>query len=203
MEQFKVVVLGNKDAGKTSLVLRYIEGTFSSNQESTVGAFYLQKKVEMPDGTVKMQLWDTAGQERFRAMAPLYYRGASCAIICFDITNEDSFTKLMDWVEELKNPESPAPHDLILAVVCNKCDLESQRQVSRLRAEQFAVRVGALFFETSAKENRGIDELFTNITSAVVQSKGYLNRASTAPGHLSGTHTLDARSPQSNGSSCC
>jgi len=101
--EFKVVVLGDKGVGKTCLVLRFIEGYFAPKQQSTIGAFFLTKKVTLPDGSIcKMQLWDTAGQERFRAMAPMYYRNASAAIVCFDITNEDSFTKMKDWVEELK-----------------------------------------------------------------------------------------------------
>jgi Ras-related protein Rab-21 len=70
--EYKVVVLGDKGVGKTCLVLRFIEGYFMAKQQSTVGAFFLTKKVTLPDGTsVKLQIWDTAGQERFRAMAPV------------------------------------------------------------------------------------------------------------------------------------
>jgi small GTP-binding protein len=71
--EFKAVVLGDKGVGKTSLVLRFIEGYFAPKQQSTIGAFFLTKRLAMKDGTqCKMQLWDTAGQERFRAMAPVY-----------------------------------------------------------------------------------------------------------------------------------
>lgn len=71
--EFKVVVLGDKGIGKTCLVLRYIEGLYSPKQQSTIGAFFLTKKVTLSSGnTFKMQLWDTAGQERFRAMAPVW-----------------------------------------------------------------------------------------------------------------------------------
>ncbi|CAM9544495.1 unnamed protein product, partial [Phaeothamnion confervicola] len=102
--EFKVVVLGDKGVGKTCLVLRFIEGYFAPKQQSTIGAFFLSKQLTTPDGTVcKMQIWDTAGQEKFRAMAPMYYRNAAAAIVCFDITDEDSFAKMKDWVEELKS----------------------------------------------------------------------------------------------------
>ncbi len=203
-ESFKVVVLGNKDAGKTSLVLRYIEGQFTPNQESTVGAFFLQKRVKLADDReIKMQVWDTAGQERFRAMAPMYYRGASCAVVCFDITNEDSFTKMKDWVDELKNPDNPAPQDIVLAIASNKSDLESERKVSKLQAKKFASEVGALFFETSAKENTGVSELFKQISETVIRDKGYLTRVQTSMSQGRPTqHILDA-SPPSTRSNCC
>lgn len=71
------------------------------------------------DGTIcKMQIWDTAGQERFRAMAPLYYRNAAVAVVCFDIMDEESFQKMKDWVEELRTnvPEGK----LVLAIACTK-----------------------------------------------------------------------------------
>ena len=166
MSDFKVVVLGDKGVGKTCLVLRFIEGFFSPKQQSTIGAFFLTKKVTLSDGyTLKMQLWDTAGQERFRAMAPMYYRGAASAIVCFDITNEDSFAKMKDWVDELR--QNCDPDSLVLVVACNKCDLEEQRVVSRQRTQQFCEKVGAIMLETSAKENIGVDELFKRISEEV------------------------------------
>lgn len=176
-ESFKVVVLGDQGTGKTCLVMRYIEGQFSAHQESTIGAFYLAKNVLLKDGrSIKMQLWDTAGQERFRAMAPMYYRKAAAAIICFDITDEDSFTRMKDWVEELRTHQVSSQESLVLAIACNKCDLESQRVVSRARAEQFANKVEALFYETSSKENIGVDELYMAVTEQVIKGRGYLTR---------------------------
>jgi len=164
--EFKVVVLGDKSVGKTCLVLRFIEGYFAAKQQSTIGAFFLAKTFTLPNGVqCKMQLWDTAGQERFRAMAPMYYRGAACAIVCFDITHEESFTKMKDWVEELK--QNVSDEDFILAIACNKSDLESERVVSKSRAEGFAAKNNALLFETSAKENTGVEELFKKISEEV------------------------------------
>ncbi len=100
--ELKVVVLGDKGVGKTSLVNRFIEGTFQISYQSTIGAFFQTKKVTVSNGvSFKMQLWDTAGQERFRAMAPMYYRNSSAAIVCFDVTKEETFVKMKDWIEEL------------------------------------------------------------------------------------------------------
>ncbi|CAM9221804.1 unnamed protein product [Choristocarpus tenellus] len=169
--EFKVVVLGDKGVGKTCLVLRFIEGYFAPKQQSTIGAFFLTKKITATNGTVcKMQIWDTAGQERFRAMAPMYYRNAAVAVVCFDIMDEESFQKMKDWVEELRT--NVAQSQLVLAIACNKTDMESKRVVSRARAEQFASTVDGLLFETSAKENWGVSELFTKVCDRVMETRG-------------------------------
>jgi small GTP-binding protein len=164
--EFKVVVLGDKGVGKTSLTLRFVEGTFTSNYQPTLGAFFLTKKLTSLTGTpFKMQLWDTAGQERFRAMAPMYYRNSNAAVICFDVTNEESFTQMKDWVAELT--QQFRPEDLVLAVAGTKLDMQSGRMVAIERAQEYAVSVGASYFETSAKDDTGINEMFAHISEEV------------------------------------
>jgi len=112
-----------------------------------------------------MQLWDTAGQERFRAMAPMYYRNSNAAVICFDVTNEESFTQMKDWVAELT--QQFRPEDLVLAVAGTKLDMQSGRMVDIERAQEYAVSVGASYFETSAKDDTGINEMFAHISEEV------------------------------------
>eukprot|EP00602_Paraphysomonas_sp_CaronLab_P006378 CAMPEP_0185027470 /NCGR_PEP_ID=MMETSP1103-20130426/12557_1 /TAXON_ID=36769 /ORGANISM="Paraphysomonas bandaiensis, Strain Caron Lab Isolate" /LENGTH=144 /DNA_ID=CAMNT_0027561483 /DNA_START=297 /DNA_END=731 /DNA_ORIENTATION=- len=112
-------------------------------------------------------------------MAPMYYRNASAAIVCFDITNEDSFTKMKDWVEELK--QNVPAEKIVLAIACTKSDLESERVVSRSRAENFARRVDASLYETSAKDNYGVDDIFRNISELIVKKLGDSVAVSGAP----------------------
>ena len=171
--ELKVVVLGDSRVGKTSLVLRYISGVFNPDQVSTIGAFFLTKKVVLDNGlTIKMNLWDTAGQEKFRSMAPMYYRNADAAVVCFDVTKEESFVKMKDWVDELRNSSKPenAP---VLAIVANKVDCPpAQREVSRARSEEYAALLGgAIFVETSAKEDIGIKELFQLVSQRMWDQK--------------------------------
>lgn len=168
--EFKIVLLGDRGVGKTCLVLRFIEGLYNSRQQSTIGAFFLTKKIVTSRGeNCKIQIWDTAGQERFRAMAPMYYRNAAAAIVCFDVTDEATFNTMKDWVEELKT--NVVDKNLVIAIACNKADLDT-RQVSRARAESFARSIDAIILDTSAKENFGVSELFTAVSEQVIELRG-------------------------------
>jgi len=130
----------------------------------------LTKKIVTSRGDAcKIQIWDTAGQERFRAMAPMYYRNAAAAIVCFDVTDEATFTTMKDWVEELKT--NVVDKNLVIAIACNKADLEP-RQVSRARAESFARSIDAIIVDTSAKENFGVTELFSAVSEQVIALRG-------------------------------
>ncbi|KAI9861945.1 MAG: hypothetical protein M1813_005015 [Trichoglossum hirsutum] len=109
--------------GKTSLVLRYVKNAFSpSSTHSTIGASFLTKRVVDDDTNtvVRLQIWDTAGQERFRSISKLYYRGANAGVLCYDITDEESFEEMGRWLVELKKNLSS---DVVLHVVGTKSDL--------------------------------------------------------------------------------
>jgi small GTP-binding protein len=94
------------------------------SQESTIGAAFLTKN--LPELGVKFEIWDTAGQERYHSLAPMYYRGASAAVIVYDITHADSFVKAKNWVKELQRQGSP---NMVMVLAGNKADLVDNRQV--------------------------------------------------------------------------
>ncbi|KAG9125970.1 hypothetical protein FRC07_005378 [Ceratobasidium sp. 392] len=129
----KVVIMGSAGVGKTSLVTRYVEERFAPQTTTTTGAFFHSKKVTVDGTKVRLQIWDTAGQERFRSMAPMYYRGASAAILVYDITNASSFDDVKVWIDELKRNCDP---DLLIFIVGAKADLAAhgQRAVTSDRA---------------------------------------------------------------------
>ncbi|NXX25886.1 RAB21 protein, partial [Nicator chloris] len=99
---FKVVLLGEGCVGKTSLVLRYCENKFNDKHITTLQASFLTKKLNIGGKRVNLAIWDTAGQERFHALGPIYYRDSNGAILVYDITDEDSFQKVKNWVKELR-----------------------------------------------------------------------------------------------------
>ncbi|KAL1496750.1 hypothetical protein AB1Y20_014340 [Prymnesium parvum] len=164
----KLVILGASGVGKTCLGLRFVKDQFVTYTASTIGASFLVKEVAVDKQKVSLQIWDTAGQERFRSMAPLYYRGAVAAILVCSITDEGSFEKLKEWVRELQaNVSEP----LVLAIACNKADMAEHRVVSYAAAAQYAASIGALIFETSAKQNTGVSELFHEVARKLVASR--------------------------------
>ena len=167
---YKVVILGASGVGKTCLGLRFVKDQFVNYTASTIGASFLVKELVFNNQKMTMQIWDTAGQERFRSMAPLYYRGAVAAILVFSITDEGSFEKLKEWVRELKL-NHPPDEPLVLAIACNKADMAEQRVVSYDTASKYAASIGALIFETSAKSNTGVTDLFHEVGRRLVLNR--------------------------------
>lgn len=173
ISQFKLVLLGESAVGKSSLVLRFVKGQFHDYQESTIGAAFLTQTVCLDDITVKFEIWDTAGQERYHSLAPMYYRGAQAAIVVYDLTNKDSFTRAQAWVKELQRQASP---NIVIALAGNKTDLSNKRAVETAEAENYALENGLLFLETSAKTAMNVSEIFTAIANKLPKGEQNSNQ---------------------------
>lgn len=160
-------MLGDTFTGKTSLVLRFAEGYYrESGRSPTVGAFFITKRLTVQGLTCKIQIWDTAGQEQFKKLAPMYYKNAAAAIVCYDVTSPKSFDALRYWVDELR---TNLPADgIVLAVCATKCDLENG-PADTYHAEALAAEVGAMFMKTSAKDNVNVNELFEQVAEQVLR----------------------------------
>ena len=163
----KVVLLGEAGVGKTSIISRYISNTFSDVLMSTTGASFATKKVDFDDEhKIKFQIWDTAGQERFRSLAKIFYQNAAVAVLVYDITRRDSFSKLQEfWIKELKEN---APSDIILAIAANKSDDYEHENVTLKEGKELAQEINAIFRSTSAMLSHGIEELFKSIAEKFI-----------------------------------
>lgn len=156
---FKVVVIGDASVGKSCLAYRFCKGEFNENMEPSIGATFMTQVVDCSsDSVVKFEIWDTAGQERYKSITPMYMRGASVAVVVFDITAEETYDGARNWVKETR-----ASTDALIALVGNKCDLRASRTVPAKVAEEYAASEGILYMETSAKTNENVQELFTQI----------------------------------------
>ena len=136
----KLVLLGDAGVGKSALVLQFVRGTFVEASESTIGAAFLSKSVEIDRAPVRMEIWDTAGQERYRNLAPMYYRGSQAAIGVFDVSSRDSFEGAKRWVRDLQHSNDES--NIIIAFAGNKVDLERHRRVDYAEAQAYAEEAG-------------------------------------------------------------
>jgi small GTP-binding protein len=172
----KLILLGETNAGKTSIALRFANDDFSPYSESTIGASFFEKSIisnESSDGEsspnrrkVIFNIWDTAGQEKYHALASIYYRGAGAAVLVYDISRPGSFSVLQNWAEELKGK---GPEGILIIVCGNKVDLEAtgDRKVSSDDAKSYADGIGAHYIETSARDNINVRELFEYIANQI------------------------------------
>lgn len=170
----KLVLLGDSGVGKSCLVQRYVRGAFDPSSKVTVGAAFMSHSLTLPDGkNVKFEIWDTAGQERYASLAPLYYRGASAAIVVYDLTSTDTFAKAKHWITELRKNASGS---IVIILVGNKSDLLEYRAVSEEEGRELADRNGMLFVETSAKTAANCALVFESVAKKI---SGYVEPPAT------------------------
>eukprot|EP00940_MAST-03C_sp_MAST-3C-sp2_P001892 g1892.t1 len=156
----KLVLLGETSVGKTCVTIRFVKNEFFEFQEPTIGAAFLTQTITLDNTTVKFEIWDTAGQERYRSLAPMYYRGATAAIIVYDVTSPSSFEGAKSWVKELQRRGDP---NCVIALAANKADLEGKRKVSVEEGDAYASEFGIIHMQTSAKTGLNIKNLFVEI----------------------------------------
>ncbi|XP_067136921.1 ras-related protein Rab-22A-like [Centruroides vittatus] len=168
VRHMKVCLIGNAGVGKTCLATRLIYNTYNPLTPPSIGVAYGTKHFRIEGYSYQIHIWDTAGEERYLSMIPIYYRNSNAVIVAYDITNPISFVSVKNWIKEVKLYTSP---DLVVAIAGNKCDLEESRRVDIKLAKNYADDTGAFFFETSARSNTNIQDMFFRIAQAVHRKK--------------------------------
>ena len=153
----KYIIIGDSAVGKSNILLRYIHDKFNEEFQSTIGVEFGAKNIKIEDKIYRIQIWDTAGQETFRSITRAYYKNSVCACVVYDITNRNSFQNIKSWIEDCKKQ---SPKTVFLILIGNKVDLENNREVSYEEGSIYAQKNGMLFFETSAKTGKNIEEIF-------------------------------------------
>jgi Ras-related protein Rab-11A len=162
---FKIVLIGKSFVGKSKVLRRYQENAFVAESEPTVGVEFATKMVSVEGSRVKVQIWDTFGSEKFKALSKVYFRGAVGAVLVYDITNEESFLELPEWLKELE--ENVSRNEIVVMLAGNKADLEEDREVRTELGLEFAEKNGMAFFETSAKEGKNVDLMFSRLVEEI------------------------------------
>lgn len=161
---FKIVIIGDSGVGKSNLMTRYTSNDFSHDTPATIGVEFMTKSVKIEGRDAKVQIWDTAGQERFRAISRSIYHGAKGAMLVYDITNQQSFDNVANWLQELRVHVHAST---VIFLIGNKCDLEHLRVVKKETADRFARENGLSFLETSALERTNVDKAFEWLVKSV------------------------------------
>ncbi|KAJ3336979.1 GTP-binding protein of the rab [Gonapodya sp. JEL0774] len=197
---FKLLLIGDSGVGKSCLLLRFADDTYTESYISTIGvdfvSFYAEfgidgiassayrtgnyfakiRTIELEGKTVKLQIWDTAGQERFRTITSSYYRGAHGIIVVYDVTDPDTFTNVRQWMQEIDRYASEGVNKLLVG---NKSDLVNKRGIETAQAKEFADSLGIPFLETSAKNATNVEQAFLTMAKQIKDRMGAMPASST------------------------
>ncbi|PVU92327.1 hypothetical protein BB561_003900 [Smittium simulii] len=161
---FKLLLIGDSGVGKSCLLLRFADDTYTESYISTIGVDFKIRTIELEGKTVKLQIWDTAGQERFRTITSSYYRGAYGIIVVYDVTDLESFNNVERWLQEIGRYASEGVNKLLVG---NKCDLSESRAVDYTQAKEFADQIGIPYLETSAKDSTNVEQAFLTMAKQI------------------------------------
>ncbi|CAO2035987.1 unnamed protein product, partial [Urochloa humidicola] len=161
---FKLLLIGDSGVGKSCLLLRFADDSYLDSYISTIGVDFKIRTVEQDGKTIKLQIWDTAGQERFRTITSSYYRGAHGIIIVYDVTDQESFNNVKQWLNEIDRYASDNVNKLLVG---NKCDLTANKVVSYEAGKALADEMGIPFMETSAKNATNVEQAFMAMAASI------------------------------------
>ena len=191
----KIIILGSSEVGKTSIFDRYFNNEFRENQLATVGIDFQTKFFKFDGMNIKGVYTDTAGQEKFRAISVNYLKPANGVILVFDITKEDTFDAIEEWLKYLKDNNKDNIEKILIG---NKLDLENNRKVSKEDAEAFAKSNGCQYFECSAKTGQNINEALDEIARIT-----FLSKKGKTEGDKDKNIVLNKNSPGAKKKKCC
>lgn len=164
---FKLLLIGDSGVGKSCLLLRFADDTYTDSYISTIGVDFKIKTTTLDSQVIKLQIWDTAGQERFKTITSSYYRGAHGIIIVYDVTDPESFNNVRNWMQEI---DKYAMEDVNKLLVGNKSDMVAKKAVSYDEGKNLADSYGIKFIETSAKSSHNVETAF-NVMARELKEK--------------------------------
>ena len=192
---FKILTIGESGVGKTSILRRFVDNKFLKTHLATIGIDFKTKNLNINGQEIKLKIWDTAGQERFRNITTQYYKSADGIILVYDVTDEASFEKIRDWMEQILS--NTQKDEIGLVLLGNKCDMEP-RNITEEQGNKMAGDLGINYFETSALSGQGINDAFEQLTKDIMKKKGV--------GEGNGDGLVDLKKTKNkneNGKDCC
>jgi len=160
----KLLLIGDSGVGKSCLLLRFAEDSYTPSFITTIGIDFKIRTIELDGKKIKLQIWDTAGQERFRTITTAYYRGAMGILLVYDVTDEKTFNNIRNWI---RNIEKHATESVNKILIGNKCDMVDKKVIDAERGKALADEFGIKFVETSAKNSINVEEAFITLAKAI------------------------------------
>jgi len=196
----KLLLIGDSGVGKSCLLLRFSEDSFTPSFITTIGIDFKIRTVEIDGKKIKLQIWDTAGQERFRTITTAYYRGAMGILLVYDVTDEKSFLSIRNWIA---NIDQFAQEGVNRILIGNKSDMTSKRVIDFATGKALADEYGIRFLETSAKNSTNVDEAFISLARDI--KKRTIDSSPVAPKaqSSSGSVKVTADAPPEHSKGCC
>ena len=178
--RFKVILLGNASVGKTSLVTRYVEGSFSGDYQSSTSVDFKIKKVRQNNVfCTELIIWDTCGGEKFQSLTRQYFKEVNGALLIFDLADKNSLVSLENWYDQLVQNSAS---NVVIYVVASKQDTKEKTELTK-DGEAFATSKNLKFYEVSAKTNFNVDELFKDLSTEMFEASNY-NQSFTSKSEL-------------------
>ena len=163
----KLLFLGDASVGKTSILANYNGNIFEEQTIGTIGVEYVYKTITYKNFKIKLQIWDTSGEERFRSITKSFYRNADGLFLLYDLTNENSFDSIKNWIRNIREYNN----DLKILLIGNKLDLIEERVISTEKATNFAKNNNLEYIETSAKDGTNIKKSFETLIDLILNGK--------------------------------
>jgi len=160
----KLLLIGDSGVGKSCLLLRFSDDSFTPSFITTIGIDFKIRTIEFEGKKIKLQIWDTAGQERFRTITTAYYRGAMGILLVYDVTDDKSFANIRNWI---RNIEQHASENVNKILIGNKCDLVDKKVIDTARGKALSEEFGIKFLETSAKNSINVDDAFISLAKDI------------------------------------
>ena len=164
----KLILIGDSNVGKSTLLLNYTENQFSEEISATIGLENKVKTINIRGLQTKLQIWDTAGQEKYHSLTKGFFRNTDGILLVFDLTNKDSFNNIKTWINEVENNSDNKTKKLLVG---NKIDMKDNIVVSKNDIDDLCKKKKIKYIEVSGKENINVSKAFETIVNLIIDKK--------------------------------
>ena len=162
--RLKILIIGDSDVGKTSMLLKYTDNFFPESHLATIGVEFKTKDINYKDFLIHLQIWDTAGQERFKSITKNFFRNTNGVIFMYDVTQKKTFKSVKDWIRdsEINNP------GLKRILVGNKIDLKNKIEVNSNDVKEYCLKKEIENLEVSAKLGINVEKTYMRLVEIIL-----------------------------------